>query len=25
MVGWAHAFPPDPLKDGIARIFRETM
>jgi SAM-dependent methyltransferase len=25
MVGWPHAFPPDPLKAGIARIFRDNV
>ena len=25
MVNWPHAFPPDPLKNGISRIFRENL
>lgn len=25
MVNWPHAFPPDPLKNGISRIFRDNL
>jgi SAM-dependent methyltransferase len=25
MVNWPHAFPPDPLKNGISRIFRDNV